>query len=51
MTESSGRGILIAAVSPVLLALVQLGVGRALPVTAGYAVIKLIMGNVEIEKS
>lgn len=39
-------GSIIAAVPAVLLALVQLGVGPALLVTAGYVVINLIMGNV-----
>lgn len=39
-------GVLIAAVPPVLLALVQLGPGAALAAAAGYGVINAIMGNI-----
>ncbi len=39
-------GSIIAAIPAVLLALVQLGVGPALLVAAGYLLIELIMGNV-----
>jgi predicted PurR-regulated permease PerM len=39
-------GSIIAAVPPVLLAVVQFGVGRALLVAAGYAVVNVVMGNV-----
>lgn len=39
-------GSIIAAIPPVLLAVVQFGGGRALAVALGYLVINLIMGNV-----
>jgi len=38
-------GSIIAAVPPMLLALIQFGVGRALAVAIGYAVINVILGN------
>jgi AI-2 transport protein TqsA len=39
-------GSIIAAVPAVLLALIQLGPGRALAAAAGYVVVNLVMGNV-----
>jgi predicted PurR-regulated permease PerM len=39
-------GSIIAALPPILLAIVQFGLGRALAVAAGYAVINVLMGNI-----
>jgi predicted PurR-regulated permease PerM len=38
-------GSIIAAIPPVLLAIVQLGIGKAIGTAAGYVVINLLMGN------
>ncbi|MBW2600330.1 MAG: AI-2E family transporter [Deltaproteobacteria bacterium] len=38
-------GSIIAAIPPVLLAIVQLGLGKAMGTAAGYLVINLVMGN------
>jgi predicted PurR-regulated permease PerM len=38
-------GSIIAAIPPVLLAIVQLGIGKAIAAGAGYAVINVLMGN------